>query len=143
MEITEVRVKLANGLGTRGGDRLQAFCSITLEGIFVVRDLKVIEGAHGLFVAMPSRKLTDRCRHCHRKNPLRQRYCGNCGRWLGEDRACSAGSGRLKLHADIAHPIESGCRSMIERIVLERYELVRQNPALQSVGGEDAEEFDE
>ncbi len=36
--------------------------------MFVIRDLKIIEGAKGFFVAMPSRKLTDRCGHCGTKN---------------------------------------------------------------------------
>ncbi|MFO1093344.1 MAG: SpoVG family protein [Planctomycetaceae bacterium] len=57
MEITEVRIKLADEVR----ERLHAFCSITLDGCFVIRDLKIIEGARGPFVAMPSRKLTDRC----------------------------------------------------------------------------------
>ena len=46
------------------GERLQAFCSITLDDAFVVRDLKIIEGATGPFVAMPSRKLTAHCPQC-------------------------------------------------------------------------------
>ena len=54
MEITEVRVKLME----EPGERLQAFCSITFDDAFVVRDLKIIEGTSGPFVAMPSRKLT-------------------------------------------------------------------------------------
>ena len=43
MEITEVRVKLME----EPGERLQAFCSITFDDAFVVRDLKIIEGRHG------------------------------------------------------------------------------------------------
>ena len=43
MEITEVRVKLVEDTD----DRLQAFCSITFDNSFVVRDLKVIEGTNG------------------------------------------------------------------------------------------------
>ncbi len=57
MEITEVRIKLME----ESEDRLRAFCSITFDNCFVVRDLKIIEGSHGPFVAMPSRKLTHRC----------------------------------------------------------------------------------
>ena len=45
MEITEVRIKLMDD----NDDRLQAFCSITFDGEFVVRDLKIIEGQRGLF----------------------------------------------------------------------------------------------
>ena len=54
MEITEIRIKLMDD----PNDRLQAFCSITFDGSFVVRDLKIIQGTRGSFVAMPSRKLT-------------------------------------------------------------------------------------
>ena len=60
MKITEVRIKLIGGRDAK----LRAFCSVTFADEFVVRDLKVIEGARGLFVAMPSRKLTDRCPRC-------------------------------------------------------------------------------
>ncbi|HAL14792.1 MAG TPA: stage V sporulation protein G, partial [Planctomycetaceae bacterium] len=54
MKITEVRVKLMD----YPDDRLQAFCSVTFDNCFVIRDLKIIEGSNGPFVAMPSRKLT-------------------------------------------------------------------------------------
>ena len=50
LNITEVRVKLTEAKK----NRLQAFCSITIDNDFVVRDLKVIEGHKGAFVAMPS-----------------------------------------------------------------------------------------
>ena len=60
MEITEVRIKLMED-NSGSNERLQAFCSITFDDMFVIRDLKIIEGAKGFFVAMPSRKLTDRC----------------------------------------------------------------------------------
>ncbi|NIO41765.1 MAG: stage V sporulation protein G, partial [Burkholderiales bacterium] len=54
-------------------DRLRAFCSITFDDCFVVRDLKIIEGNSGPFVAMPSRKLTSHCPECGSKNHLRAR----------------------------------------------------------------------
>lgn len=53
MKITEVKVFPVNE------DRLKAYVSITLENCFVVRDLKVIQGPTGLFVAMPSKKRKD------------------------------------------------------------------------------------
>jgi len=52
-----------------------AFCSVTFDDAFVVRDLKIIEGTKGSFVAMPSRKLSDRCNQCGCKNHLRARFC--------------------------------------------------------------------
>ena len=60
MVITEVRIKLCE----ENNERLLAFCSVTFDNAFVVRDLKIIEGTKGMFVAMPSRKLTDRCGKC-------------------------------------------------------------------------------
>ena len=62
MVITEVRIKLMEG--GQENERLQAFCSVTFDDCFVIRDLKIIEGTKGSFVAMPSRKLTDRCPGC-------------------------------------------------------------------------------
>ena len=35
-------------------DRLKAFCSVTIDKEFVIRDLKIIEGTNGMFVAMPA-----------------------------------------------------------------------------------------
>ncbi len=118
MDITEVRIKLMED----NNERLLAFCSVTLEDAFVVRDLKIIEGAKGCFVAMPSRKLTDRCPQCGYKNHLRARFCNQCGQKLDEDRALRDANGRAKLHADIAHPINSGCREVIQSAVMKAYQ---------------------
>lgn len=118
MEITEVRIKLMDD----PNDRLQGFCSITFDGCFVIRDLKIIQGSRGSFVAMPSRKLTDRCPKCGTKNQLRARFCNDCGVELLEDRAVKDDDGRAKLYADIAHPINSRCRDMIQKKVLESFE---------------------
>lgn len=118
MEITEVRIKLMED----NNERLLAFCSVTFDDAFVVRDLKIIEGSKGSFVAMPSRKLTDRCGQCGYKNHLRARYCNQCGHKLDEDRAVRDANGRAKLHADIAHPINSSCREVIQKAVLQAYQ---------------------
>ncbi len=120
MEITEVRIKLMED-NSGSNERLQAFCSITFDDMFVIRDLKIIEGAKGFFVAMPSRKLTDRCPHCGTKNHLRSRFCNQCGSRLDENRALRDADGRAKLHADIAHPINSACREKIQAAVLAAY----------------------
>lgn len=118
MEITEVRIKLMED----GSDRLKAFCSITFDNCFVVRDLKIIEGASGPFVAMPSRKLTAHCPQCGCKNHLRAAYCSQCGLRLKDDRAIKDEDGRAKLYADIAHPINSECREMIQASVIAAYD---------------------
>ncbi|MCU0642904.1 MAG: septation regulator SpoVG [bacterium] len=53
MEITEITVTLRNE------DKLKAFVNVTFENKFVVRGMKVIKGANGFFVSMPSRKMPD------------------------------------------------------------------------------------
>jgi stage V sporulation protein G len=53
MEITDVKVFPVDE------DKLRAYVTITLDGCFVVRDLKVIMGTSGLFVAMPAKKRKD------------------------------------------------------------------------------------
>lgn len=131
MEITEVRIKLME----EPGERLKAFCSITFDDCFVVRDLKIIEGTSGPFVAMPSRKLTSHCPRCGMKNHLRAGYCNQCGSRLEDGRAPKDTDGRAKLYADIAHPINSDCREMIQERVIREYfeeiELAKQ-PGYQS-----------
>src|SRR3990172_764944 len=107
------------------GERLKAFCSITFDDCFVVRDLKIIEGTNGPFVAMPSRKLTSHCPKCGTKNHLRAAHCNQCGAKLEDGRAPKDADGRAKLYADIAHPINSGCREMIqERVIHDFHEEI-------------------
>ena len=53
MEVTEVRIFPVNE------EKLKAYVTITFDDCFVVRDLKVINGNNGLFVAMPSKKRKD------------------------------------------------------------------------------------
>lgn len=117
MEITEVRIKLMED----PQERLQAFCSVTFDHCFVIRDLKIIEGTRGSFVAMPSRKLTDRCPRCGTKNHLRAGYCNQCGAHLREDRAGKDGEGRARLYADIAHPINARCREQIQARIMQAF----------------------
>ena len=148
MHLTEVRINLCGGRGSR----LKAFCSLTFDDIFVVRDVKLIDGNDGLFLAMPSRKLSDHCPGCGEKNHLRARYCNNCGKRLNEERYLHHRSGngqnRLKLHADIAHPINADCRQQIEETVFKAYhkELERsKQPGYvpPSLDGEDFEFYDD
>ena len=115
MKVTNVSVKLS----PQSTDRLKAFCTMTLDGEFVVRDLKIIEGTSGLFVAMPSRKLTDHCPKCNGKNHLRAKFCNDCGAKMPEKRISDEDI-QGKLHADIAHPINSDCRGRLQEVDPER-----------------------
>ena len=83
LEITEIKVK-----PIQDGNKMKAVASVTFENVFVVHDIKVIEGSNKLFVAMPSRKTPD---------------------------------GQFK---DIAHPITSDMRSLLEEKIIEKYNEV-------------------
>jgi len=141
MEITEVRVKLV----ANKDDRLKGFCSMTLDNEFVVRDVKVIEGTSGLFVAMPSRKMSDHCDKCGGKNHLRARFCNNCGGALSENRAKKDAKGRMKLHADIAHPINAECRRRIQEQIVAAFEEEiekAKEPGYKPVDLDEGDDFD-
>ena len=81
MQITDVRIRKITEEG-----KMKAIVSITFDNEFVVHDIKVIEGKSGLFIAMPSRKITE-----------------------GEFR-------------DIAHPINSHMRQILQDSILNAYE---------------------
>ncbi|MEK6793356.1 MAG: septation regulator SpoVG [Spirochaetota bacterium] len=52
MQVTEVRIKKVDGEG-----RLKAYASVTFDDVFVIHNVKIIEGTRGIFVAMPSRRV--------------------------------------------------------------------------------------
>ncbi len=54
MQITDVRVRKVSK-----DSKMKAVVSITIDDIFVVHDIKVIQGEKGLFIAMPSKKSAD------------------------------------------------------------------------------------
>src|SRR5262245_39281331 len=85
MEITEIRLFPVHE------DRLKAYVTITIDNCFVVRDLKIIHGNNGLFVAMPSKKRKD---------------------------------GTFK---DIAHPLNSETRDMMEEKILAAFDVEMKN----------------
>jgi stage V sporulation protein G len=80
MEVTDVKVYPVSE------DKLKAYVTITLDNSFVVRDLKIIQGKTGVFVAMPSKKRKD------------------------------------GTYRDMAHPLNTETREMIESSVMAEYE---------------------
>ena len=67
MNITEIRIHLM------GEERLKAFASVTFDDSFVVRNMKIVEGAKGVFLCMPSRKLPDGS-HKDMVHPINQEF---------------------------------------------------------------------
>ena len=80
MIITDIRVRKVISQ-----NRMKAIASITIDDVFVIHDIKIIESDKGLFIAMPSRKTPN---------------------------------GEFK---DIAHPINTETREMIQAMVIEKY----------------------
>ena len=132
MKITEIRVKLVDGDPTR--QRLRAFCSLTFDNAFVVRDLKVLEGNQGYFVAMPSRKMTFRCPNCRQRNAIGSNYCSQCGVSLAGFDPCAnmTDVSPSKLYVDIVHPINQETRSFLQNLILNKYEEVAAQAASES-----------
>lgn len=82
MQVTDVRVRK---ISAETSNKMKAIASITIDGVFVVHDIKILEGEKGMFIAMPSRKSSD-----------------------GEFR-------------DIAHPINTETREMLQTLILQKY----------------------
>ena len=120
MEITEVRVILKDS----SDKKLKAYATVTFDNVFVVRDIKVIEGATGLFIAMPSRKVKHSCPKCSFKNELRSKYCNQCAAPLQVEVSSQRpedGSVSQAEHKDIAHPITQSFRESLQNKVLQAY----------------------
>jgi stage V sporulation protein G len=122
MDITEVRVVLKDS----PDKKLKAYATVTFDNAFVVRNIKVIEGTSGLFIAMPSRKVKQPCAKCNFKNELRSKYCNQCGAQLPfvarPVTAEPSAAGAQLEHKDIAHPITQVFREYLQKRVLEGYE---------------------
>ena len=119
MEITEIRVFLKEGQDKK----LKGYTTVTFDNVLVIRNIKVIQGTEGLFIAMPSRKLKAACLKCHFKNEVGSRFCSKCGVSLpavqhpeSDDEHDSK-----SLHRDLAHPITKEFREYLQGKILEAY----------------------
>ena len=137
MEITEVRILLKDSVDKK----LKAYATVTFDDAFVVRNIKVIEGGKGPFIAMPSRKLKTPCSKCNFRNELRSKFCNQCGNSLSAPpRPIGAEQSSARTeHRDIAHPITQPFREYLQNKVLEAYEKERSG---QVTGVENKSSFD-
>lgn len=135
MEITEVRVSLREG----DGKRLKAYATVTFDNSFVVRNIKVIEGNSGLFVAMPARKLKQFCSRCGKKVDVGGRYCSYCGVQLPMTPKESP-EAKQGTHQDLAHPINQEFRDYLQSKVLDSYHSEKQNAPVETDSAEDSSE---
>ena len=121
MDITEVRVFLKDS----PDKKLKAYATVTFDNAFVVRNIKVIQGTNGIFIAMPSRKVKSPCPKCNFKNEARAKYCNQCGGLLPvvtHPATAEPGASAQAEHKDIAHPITQAFRELLQKKVLDAYE---------------------
>ena len=88
---------------------------------------------------MPSRKLTGHCTRCGSKNHLRAAFCNQCGAKLNSG---SVSDTPQKLYADVAHPINSECREMIQNAVVAEFQAELQRAAQPDYRSRYDDEFD-
>nr|MBU1327902.1 septation protein SpoVG family protein [Candidatus Omnitrophota bacterium] len=124
MEITEVRIFQKES----ANNKLKAYATITIDNAFVVRNIKIIEGKTGLFIAMPSRKIKEPCLKCNHKNVVHSKFCNECGERIPVSiQAVSpapeeAHDLRQSEHKDIAHPITAQAREYIQKKIMDAYQ---------------------
>ena len=137
MEITEVRVSLREN----EGKRLKAYVTVTFDNSFVVRNIKVVEGNSGLFVAMPARKAKQFCSRCGKKTDMGNHYCGHCGANMPPPAVKESAETRQSSHQDLAHPINQQFRDYLQSKVLDAYHTEKaNNPVGVTTHAEHAEE---
>ena len=118
MEITEVRIFFKDS----PDKKLRAYATVTFDNAFVVRNIKVIEGTSGLFIAMPSRRLKASCPKCGFRNEVRSKYCNQCATQLPIiSTPIEQTKGVQSEHRDIAHPITQSFREYLQQKVLDAY----------------------
>lgn len=121
MEITEVRIFPKES----PDKKLRAYATVTFDNAFVVRNIKVIEGSTGLFIAMPSRKIKHPCPKCNFKNEAKSKYCNMCGASLPQNLKPVSPedmNSAQSEHKDIAHPITQTFREYLQKKVLDSFD---------------------
>lgn len=121
MDVTEVRVFPKEGQDKK----LKAYATITFDNVFVVRNIKIIEGANGLFIAMPSRKNKSACPSCGFKNEVGVKFCNQCGAANGLAHHAEVSNDTKHDHRDIAHPISQEFRNYLQEHILKEYQKVQ------------------
>ena len=116
MEVTEIRVFLKEGQDKK----LKAYTTVTFDNTFVVRNIKVIQGPSGLFIAMPSRKMKYPCPRCGFKNEVGGKYCNGCGAQVPSKKE-QVHTDAKSEHRDIAHPITQEFREYLQSKILDAY----------------------
>lgn len=118
MEVTEIRIFITEGQDKK----LKAYATVAFDYVFVVRNIKIIQGSSGMFVAMPSKKLRISCSRCHHKNEVGSKYCSQCGAQVRQVMDEEMARDAKTEHRDVAHPISQEFRDYLQSEILKAYE---------------------
>ena len=119
MEITEVRIKLME----EPGERLQAFCSITFDDCFRGARPEDHRGRQRSLRGHAQSQVDRTLSAMRLEEPSSRGLLQPVRRPVeGESGPAKDEEGRAKLYADIAHPINSSCREMIQQRVIAAFE---------------------
>ena len=122
LDITSVELFPAPREHAGPGGNVVAYCKLTVSGVLVVNDVKIIRLRRGGFlVALPSKALKFPCPDCTQKNPLKAHFCNRCGVRLRGAVIDTDESGREKLYADVVHPLDPDTRHALNRVVVDAY----------------------
>lgn len=106
MQISRVKIMLTKG------PRLLAYVEACFDECFLVKDIKIINGPSGVFVAMPERRGQKKC-SCGIKNINIAKYCNFCGAAFTEI--------VNDTFFDVCFPVTSEFRAHIQSTILEAY----------------------
>ena len=127
VNITRVVVHKLKEQDVTKKQRLVAVCHVTFDDAMVVKEIKIIDGTKGLFVAMPSRRITDHCPICHASNPMTARWCNWCGADMGEpSEPMKDARGNDKIFSDIVHMVTVEARATITSEILKAYRKIEE-----------------
>ena len=122
MEFSDIKVQLL----AEPRDSLRAYVNLTIDECLVLRDIKVIEGSKGLFVAMPSQEITRSCERCRGTNPVRARFCSHCAQPPSDYPRQMLNGRRPRPYTDVVHPINRTGRELFESTILTAYQRERE-----------------
>lgn len=116
MQITEVNIILKDD----ADKRLKAYATVVFDDVFVVRNIKVIEGKQGLFIAMPSKRIKVACPNCNARNEANAKFCAFCGHPMPPAPEKTPQQVQEE-HKDIAHPLTQEFRNYLQKKVIDAY----------------------
>jgi len=120
--VTSVRLKLPGREISDNHKRLLAYVDIVIDNSLVVRDMRLVDGFTRRFIAMPSKPHRRACKECGGTNRLAARFCNDCGKAMILYDFNAPDS--LKEYCDIAFPISTEAREVMEKAVIAEYELL-------------------